>query len=423
MKQYMDKSLSKRVASCILVTLMFCLLFFSFWNGSDRQFQLDSENLVVGAMYFGRNENERSVFSLVSAQIKGDNDSTVHIYDYYVSNDASVTPLCWEYKSQIGLQGMIFASVSKALSFLSLKTCVYLFRFLCALAMVCVALLIIILLFYKYNVEFAGIFCVTFAFSPWIRNFAPNLYWVSFTWFLPMLLGLWMSCDYRRRNRWWMYSLIFISIFIKCACGYEYISTIMMGLIIFPLVDMITATPEKRKELIFIIVKMGLAALLAFVTALCVHAVMRSRGSLICGLQTIWKEDVLRRTLGGQVENFDAAYSESLTASIMDTIQIYLHFPTELIHGVESKWFGLLQVISLTIFLVRGIRRRQYRWELVFLILSFVSSVSWFALGKSHSYAHTHMNYVLWYFGYIQACIYSITIVLSDLIKAVCAEE
>lgn len=24
----------------------------------------------------------------------------------------------------------------------------------------------------------------------------------------------------------------------------------------------------------------------------------------------------------------------------------------------------------------------------------------------AHSYVHTHMNYVLWYFGFVQICIY-----------------
>ena len=36
------------------------------------------------------------------------------------------------------------------------------------------------------------------------------------------------------------------------------------------------------------------------------------------------------------------------------------------------------------------------------------TTLSWFILGKAHSYVHTHMNYVLWYFGFIQICLYII---------------
>jgi len=29
-------------------------------------------------------------------------------------------------------------------------------------------------------------------------------------------------------------------------------------------------------------------------------------------------------------------------------------------------------------------------------------------LAKSHSYVHIHLNYVLWYFGFVQICLYVI---------------
>ena len=41
-------------------------------------------------------------------------------------------------------------------------------------------------------------------------------------------------------------------------------------------------------------------------------------------------------------------------------------------------------------------------------VVFFMTSVSWFILAKAHSFVHTQMNYVLWYFGYIQICFYVI---------------
>jgi hypothetical protein len=35
------------------------------------------------------------------------------------------------------------------------------------------------------------------------------------------------------------------------------------------------------------------------------------------------------------------------------------------------------------------------------LSLSFAAPVSWFIMAKAHSYAHTHMNYVLWYLFFV----------------------
>ena len=40
------------------------------------------------------------------------------------------------------------------------------------------------------------------------------------------------------------------------------------------------------------------------------------------------------------------------------------------------------------------------------LISAFLTSVSWFVLGKAHSYIHTHMNFAMWYFGFVQLLFY-----------------
>lgn len=48
--------------------------------------------------------------------------------------------------------------------------------------------------------------------------------------------------------------------------------------------------------------------------------------------------------------------------------------------------------------------------EIVLLVLSMMATLSWIVLAKSHSYIHIHMNFVLWYFGYVQMCMYLIVV-------------
>ena len=48
--------------------------------------------------------------------------------------------------------------------------------------------------------------------------------------------------------------------------------------------------------------------------------------------------------------------------------------------------------------------------------MTFLTSVSWFVLAKSHSYVHTHINFVLWYMGYVQVCLYVIVDWIIDRI-------
>ena len=101
----------------------------------------------------------------------------------------------------------------------------------------------------------AFIFYITFLLSPWIVNFARNLYWVEFTWFLPMLIGLYCSYRIHSKNcRIFCYVAGFLTIAAKCLCGYEYISTIMLGLIAFLLIDFLKSVFEKdfkKSKLLF----------------------------------------------------------------------------------------------------------------------------------------------------------------------------
>ena len=47
-------------------------------------------------------------------------------------------------------------------------------------------------------------------------------------------------------------------------------------------------------------------------------------------------------------------------------------------------------------------------------IVTFLTSISWIVLAKSHSYVHTFLNFVVWYFGFIQVCLY---VLINQLIN------
>ena len=56
-------------------------------------------------------------------------------------------------------------------------------------------------------------------------------------------------------------------------------------------------------------------------------------------------------------------------------------------------------------------------------IVFLCTTLSWFVLGKAHSYIHTHMNYVLWYFGFVQISIYIIIKFICEKIYEVASKE
>ncbi len=314
------------------------------------------------------------------------------------------------YKSQYGLNGKIFRHMAR---YMNDELEIGLLNLICSILAATIFSLIVLLIFVKYNTVMAGCFFAVFWLSPWIVNFARNLYWVEFTWFIPMLVGLFCSWKIENRKvRIISYVATFLSIFIKCLCGYEYISVIMMALIGFLLVDLIKNffenDKDKYKLLFRTIIIIGLIAIGGFMAAICIHAPLKGNGSLIEGIKNIFERDVLRRTAGGNLNDFAEGYWPSFNASIWETYSKYFHFNTEIITGINGNLFPLLCVIPLIVFLSDYCKKNIHIEEIAMYVVFFLASISWFCLAKGHSYIHTHMNYVLWYFGFVQICFYII---------------
>lgn len=314
------------------------------------------------------------------------------------------------YESQIGLQGMFFSSFPKTFT---MNEITEVYKVILAFLYAVVISLVCYGIYRKYNMRFAIVFYVVTLLSPWMIGYSTNLYWVEFTWFLPMLVGIFCAnCLESQKARMISYICIMLAIFLKSACGYEYISTIMMGAIVFLLTDLTIAMIEhKDKQTIMRLFKtifaMGVCAILGFALALLLHAYMRGDGSIYSGLRAIYYNDVLRRTYGDP-NMFQGVYADSLNASVIRVLLRYMIFDTPLILGVPGILFIPLVVLSFFILVYEIWKNKGKKDILVLYIWTGIASVSWFVLGKSHSYIHTMMNFVMWYFGFMQIIFYSI---------------
>lgn len=358
----------------------------------------------------------------MSIVIRLDAGKTMNFYKYGELSDAFycdtnytiIAPMysayLFPYESQYGLQGKIFSYMSL---YMNQEEVFANLNLLCSLMTALVFAIIALLISVKFNCIFASIFLYTFWLSPWTVNFAKSLYWVEFTWFIPMAVGLfcaWKIAD--RRCRIISYLFAFIAVLCKCLCGYEYISVIMMGLILFLITDGITALwmHEKEKGILFFrtVLILGMVALAGFLVAICIHAQLKGQGDIKQGIINIFQEDVLRRTTGADINEYDGQYVESFNASVWETVCKYFHFDTEIVTGLNGNLFPLLCIVPIGIF-VWDVKKKQVNVRMMCLyIMSFLTSVSWFCLAKGHSFIHTHINFVLWYFAYVQTCIYII---------------
>lgn len=312
------------------------------------------------------------------------------------------------YYSQYGLQGKVARVLGKVLELDIIRAIV---AYMCAMVFV----LIVWLIYNKYDAVLASVFAVVFLLSPWIVNFANNLYWVEYTWFIPMVFGL--LCAWKGNNskiRRICYIGIGASICIKSLCGYEYISAVMLGSIAFLLAELAEAIylrNDRIKELFTTIFISGMSALTGFFVALCVHARIKpaAEGNIIKGLSIIFKEDALRRTYGAGADytsQLVGAEKIAVTTSVWEVLARYFRFDTNIIDGISGRLFPFLCILAVIITVI-GLAKKKYDIRIVsLLVIEFLLSISWLVLAKTHSYIHKHLNFVLWYFGFVQMCIY-----------------
>lgn len=346
----------------------------------------------------------------------------------FLRADGSYLPegLIIPYGSQYGLQGKVFLAMSHIIpdSVYNLKNYIDVMKTLCGMMSFCVFIAIGYYVGVKYdNWLLATAFWLTFMTSQWVINFAFNLYWVEFTWFIPMLIGLYCSIHGNSwRTRWLCYVLAFLSILIKSLCGYEYLSTIMIALVMFPLADAVKEWRRKNyrllKKALCMVVCLGIAGLLGFGVALSKHAYKRGYGNISLGIEQIYYGDVLRRTwaTNSAKQYFPKVYRDSLDAGISDMFKLYcLRWKSNILMGIPGKLFPMFALVPFGFYMYHQRRRKQpFNKDIITLYaLSFIATFSWYALAKSHSYIHLHMNYVLWYFGFVQICLYT----LLDCIK------
>lgn len=320
------------------------------------------------------------------------------------------------YESSLGLQGHVFQVISKLLPVSVMRGGL---KFLCALLMGIVATAICWLLKQKYDKLMAGVFYVVFWLSPLVVAFGSNMYWLEGILFLPMLIGLWCSININNKKRRIVsYILTFVIIMIKSMCGYEYLTTVMMSLIIFLLADLLAVCMRKSnkaegKLLLRTIFILGVCAVAGFLFTVVVHAYARGGGDIGAGLTSIYEKDILRRTLGGDASNFSQDYTDSIKASVISVLLKYFNFDNagnvfQIVEGIDANLFPVF-ALSSAVLVILGVKEKKFSWNIVGLyIWSFLSCISWFVLGKSHSAAHPFLNYILWYFGYIQMMFYVI---------------
>ena len=312
--------------------------------------------------------------------------------------DPSVISLA-PYSSNFGIQGIIF---SKLYDIVKGERSILYMANAALFAFVIIALSTLYSRIFPK--PFPVIFFLSISLSPWMTSFANNLYWISFSWLLPAIFSAGFLLSKSTLYKWLWLILLYFAFLFKCLAGYEYISTIILfaaaPYIYLLLLGNKNANHPSSFKAIMLVCIIGVAG---FTTALLIHANTRGT-SILAGLQSIYELDVKRRTYGNP-SDFGQESFAALSSSPIDVLRTYIvSWRTELIRFFSGSTFvvllsGAVLTIISRIYLFKKINNSDFALFIAFIL----PPVSWLVLAKGHSGVHTHMNFVLWYFGFVAA--------------------
>ncbi len=298
------------------------------------------------------------------------------------------------YTSEVGLHAFALSLIAKMFNNVNVFI---LFRGGFVFLFVIVIWLIGVQLNKRYGKFFSICFTIVTLFSPWTNAYARNLYFAEFLFFIPMLVGLmWLNYEDKRK---YIEIMFFLTVFVKCLCGYEFISTIMVGELLFIVPEWLVKPTKKG----FVsILRIGIISILGFSLALLIHAYVCGEGSLAKGFEFI-RVNMIERRLYGSADNYDIVYADSLNASALEVIKKYLW--TE----ARGKVLSVIILFSGAILGYNKFIKKEHISGLIYIFMvAFLGAISWLIIGKAHSYIHTHLCFIVFYMGFMQMCFYII---------------
>lgn len=229
--------------------------------------------------------------------------------------------------------------------------------------------------------------------APWVQRGMKDLYWCLWTWLLPLLAAL-LVCRLRRR---WCYAVVFAAVLVRCLCGFEFISALLI-LCELPLVYCFFACPEQRRDWFARMTGVGFSAVGGVAAAL---GVWLWQGRLYFG-SWVQSADNIARTVSLRVTALETASLPESTVTVGEVLHLYfVQDATPLLQlGPFSLTVrGLLAVTGVLLVAALLLRWREVLPMAAVWGVSLLGPVSWMVLSKTHSAVHTHLMPMLWHFA------------------------
>lgn len=326
------------------------------------------------------------------------------------------------YTSQFGLQGMVMALLSPGTELYGL------FRVVTAGLAGAVLAAAVVAAWRAWGGRAATILLVLLATSYWLNAFGPSTYWQLWTLLLPGLVPLLVWHRLGEGRRKWLRggALIAAVVFLKCLCGYEYISTILLSAAAGVAFHELRGRLDLR--LLRTVVGACLAGLVGFVAALAINIVQLI--ALDGTAENIWARVVSRTFQPAEnlqlVFDLDRSWHDPvwgwLIAHSDNPFRLWLfqaiHYLTSPAVDVPNRSFiGLgpgapyelpvwLFIVIWALLAVQAVRGRQadaalQRRLAVAAGIGLAGGASWLLLAYGHMMFHLHIDAIVFYLPFL----------------------
>ena len=178
-----------KISNVIIFGIVCLILSLYLFRAADGEGDKDSEMLPIGSV-MGTLQG-KTVPNQGFGLYKINNLDTLSGDEAAVISDIQNGNYEYEaYTSQIGLQGHLMIIAVKVLK--NGNAVVQLFKISNCFLFAFVIMGIVLQIYKKYGLNFAIAFFVVSFSAHWNVNFSRNLYWVEYTWFIPLFLGLFL---------------------------------------------------------------------------------------------------------------------------------------------------------------------------------------------------------------------------------------
>jgi hypothetical protein len=324
-----------------------------------------------------------------------------------------------EYLSQVGLQGLVLNWLSPGDQFYDGL------RLITAMLTGAVFATAVFAARRAWGNRAAGVLFVLLAVSFWTNGFGASTYWQLWTFLLPILVPLLVWPHLGTGRRKWLRggALIAVLVFVKCLCGYEFLSTLLLG--VAAAVGYHEFRGRIDRRLLGRLVLAMSAGLAGFLTALGVHvALLMAR----IGDASDVKNRVLERTVSpdgiAEVLADARAQQDPLWGWLVQGDSMlglwafqFVHYVTEPAVALPARQFAgfgpspyavpIWAFVAVFLLLaVQAYRGRQedaavQRRLALAAGLGLLGALSWLVLAYGHMIHHAHIDAIVFYLPFL----------------------